>query len=101
MNIGAIDLSRHHEPQNLSDRFALGCVKLLRFVADTFFAKRYGHRAIVLETVAAVPGMVSGALQHLGSLRRMSDDNPACCWTDGYLERCRCFFHQSYSFPRL
>ena len=74
VNSSAVELSRHHEPQNLSDRFALGCVKLLRFVADTFFAKRYGHRAIVLETVAAVPGMVGGALQHLRSLRRMSDD---------------------------
>jgi ubiquinol oxidase len=46
----------------------------LRFCADTFFAKRYGHRAIVLETVAAVPGMVGGALQHLRSLRRLEDD---------------------------
>ena len=26
------------------------------------FAHRYGHRAVVLETVAAVPGMVGGAL---------------------------------------
>lgn len=67
----------HHEPQNLSDRFALGFVKLLRFAADTFFAKRYNHRAVVLETVAAVPGMVGGALQHLGALRRMEDDNGA------------------------
>ncbi len=50
-------------------------VKLLRFYADTFFAKRYGHRAIVLETVAAVPGMVGGALQHLRCLRRMEDDH--------------------------
>ena len=72
---GAIDLSRHHQPENLSDRLALAFVKVLRFVADTFFAKRYGHRAIVLETVAAVPGMVGGALQHLRSLRRMEDDN--------------------------
>ena len=71
---GAIDLSRHHQPQGLSDRLALAFVKVLRFVADTFFAKRYGHRAIVLETVAAVPGMVGGALQHLRSLRRMADD---------------------------
>ncbi len=71
---GAIDLSRHHQPQNLSDRFALGFVKLLRFFADTFFAKRYGHRAVVLETIAAVPGMVGGAVQHLTSLRRMTDD---------------------------
>ena len=72
---GAIDLSRHHQPQGLSDHIALGFVKVLRFVADTFFAKRYGHRAVVLETVAAVPGMVGGALQHLRSLRRMEDDH--------------------------
>ncbi len=72
---GATDLSRHHRPENLSDRFALAVVKMLRFFADTFFAKRYGHRAVVLETVAAVPGMVGGALQHLRSLRRMEDDH--------------------------
>jgi ubiquinol oxidase len=72
---GAIDLSRHHQPQGLSDRLAAAFVKVLRFVADTFFAKRYGHRAVVLETVAAVPGMVGRALQHLRSLRRMSDDH--------------------------
>ncbi len=72
---GAIDLSRHHQPENLSDHFALTVVKMLRFFADTFFAKRYGHRAIVLETVAAVPGMVAGALQHLRSLRLMTDDH--------------------------
>jgi len=71
---GAVDLSRHHIPEDLSDRFALFFVKVLRFFADTFFAKRYGHRAIVLETVAAVPGMVAGALQHLRALRRMEDD---------------------------
>ena len=72
---GAIDLSRHHQPENLSDRCALAFVKVLRFFADTFFAKRYGHRAVVLETVAAVPGMVGGALQHLRALRRMEDDH--------------------------
>ena len=72
---GAIDLSRHHQPKNLSDRFAFVFVKVLRFFADTFFAKRYGHRAIVLETVAAVPGMVAGTLQHLRSLRLMTDDH--------------------------
>ncbi len=71
---GTVELSRHHIPENLSDRFALFFVKMLRFFADTFFAKRYGHRAIVLETVAAVPGMVAGALQHLRALRRMEDD---------------------------
>ncbi|MEP7350770.1 MAG: alternative oxidase [Sphingorhabdus sp.] len=64
----------HHIPKGFSDRFALGFTKLLRFCADTFFAKRYGHRAIVLETVAAVPGMVGGMFTHLTCLRRMRDD---------------------------
>ncbi|MGY4397930.1 ubiquinol oxidase [Sphingomonas sp. UYAg733] len=64
----------HHEPKGFSDRFALGFTKLLRFSADTFFAKRYGHRAIVLETVAAVPGMVGAMFTHLKCLRRMRDD---------------------------
>lgn len=71
---GKIDLSTHHNPEDLSDRFAHFFVMFLRFFADTFFAKRYGHRAIVLETVAAIPGMVAGALQHLSALRRMEDD---------------------------
>lgn len=65
----------HHRPSGFSDRFALGFTKLLRFSADTFFAKRYGHRAIVLETVAAVPGMVGAMFTHLSCLRRMRDDD--------------------------
>ena len=64
----------HHKPKDLSDKIALGFTKALRFIADTFFKKRYGHRAVVLETVAAVPGMVAGAGLHLKSLRRMEDD---------------------------
>ena len=68
-------LVRHHTPENLSDRCAFAVVKFLRFFADMFFARRYGHRAVVLETVAAVPGMVGGALQHLHSLRRMESDH--------------------------
>lgn len=66
--------SVHHVPSGFSDQFAQGFTRLLRFCADTFFAKRYGHRAIVLETVAAVPGMVGATIQHLNSLRRMVDD---------------------------
>ena len=67
-------LIRHHKPQNLSDQIALAFTKFLRFLADTFFKKKYGHRAVVLETVAAVPGMVAGMLLHLKSLRKMQDD---------------------------
>ena len=74
MSPSDVDLTRHHEPHGASDRFAFGFVKLLRFFADRFFAKRYGHRAVVLETVAAVPGMVGGLLQHLKALRHIHDD---------------------------
>jgi ubiquinol oxidase len=67
-------LNYHFKPKNLSDRIAFSFTKFLRFNADFFFAKRYGHRAVVLETVAAVPGMVAGMLNHLKSLRRMEQD---------------------------
>ena len=69
------DITAHHKARGFSDRFAYGFTKVLRFCADTFFAKRYGHRAIVLETVAAVPGMVGATLTHLKCLRQMRDDN--------------------------
>jgi ubiquinol oxidase len=68
-------LTSHHTPVGMSDNIALGLTRMLRFMADTFFAKRYGHRAVILETVAAVPGMVGGMLVHMRSLRRMQDDD--------------------------
>ncbi len=64
----------HRKPTGLRDRIAFAFVKFLRFFADLFFPERYGHRAVVLETVAAVPGMVAGLLQHLRAIRRMRDD---------------------------
>jgi ubiquinol oxidase len=67
-------LERHYEPKDFRDRIAYAFVVFLRFFADTFFARRYGHRAVVLETVAAVPGMVGGVLQHLHSLRLIEAD---------------------------
>ena len=55
----------------MRDYFAKGMTKFFRFIADTFFAGRYGHRAVVLETIAGVPGMVAGMWIHLKSLRKM------------------------------
>ena len=68
-------LEHHYEPKDIRDRMAFALVRFMRFFADTFFARRYGHRAVVLETVAAVPGMVGGVLQHLHSLRRLEGDH--------------------------
>jgi ubiquinol oxidase len=69
-----IDLHAHHAPRDIHDRIALKTVKFMRVFADRFFARRYGHRAVVLETVAAVPGMVGGLLQHLKAIRHIRDD---------------------------
>ena len=55
----------------IRNALAMGMTKFFRFFADTFFAKRYGHRAVVLETVAGVPGMVAGMWLHFKSLRKM------------------------------
>ncbi len=65
----------NHELQDLSDRIALFITQCLRIGADLCFAKRYGHRAVVLETVAAVPGMIGATITHLHCLRRRVDDD--------------------------
>ncbi len=69
-----LPLNVHVKPKTVSDKVAFSFVRFLRFFADRFFAKRYGHRAVVLETVAAVPGMVGGLWQHLHALRKIRDD---------------------------
>ncbi|XAR53054.1 Ubiquinol oxidase [Bertholletia excelsa] len=66
----SIDLGRHHIPKTFLDKFAYRTVKILRIPTDLFFQRRYGCRAMMLETVAAVPGMVGGMLLHLRSLRK-------------------------------
>jgi len=66
----SIDLKKHHVPKTFLDKFAYWTVKSLRFPTDVFFQRRYGCRAMMLETVAAVPGMVGGMLLHCKSLRK-------------------------------
>ena len=66
---------KRKRPKDFGDKCALFFTMRLRWIADTFFAKRYGHRAVVLETVAGVPGMVAGMWNHLRSLRKMEPDD--------------------------
>lgn len=75
LSVDKTDVERHHEPRRFSDRVALALVKGARSAADALFGDRYGHRAVLLETVTAVPGMVAASLLHLKCLRRMIDDN--------------------------
>jgi ubiquinol oxidase len=72
---GADTSDLHHATQDFSDRFALVATRLMRWVADSFFAKRCGYRAVVLEAVAVVPGMVGATATQLQCLRRMVDDD--------------------------
>ncbi|ORX90490.1 alternative oxidase [Basidiobolus meristosporus CBS 931.73] len=69
-----IGLTKHREPITFGDKVALTVVKSLRIPADLFFRKKYMHRAVALETVAAVPGMVGAVIRHLRSLRKMKHD---------------------------
>jgi ubiquinol oxidase len=68
------DLNVHIKPTTFSDKFAYLIVKVLRFGADLFFKNNYAKRSVMLETVAGVPGMVAGCLQHLSILRNMKAD---------------------------
>lgn len=72
--MSSLTVNPHLAPRDLSDRVALGLTRLLRGIADALFADRYAHRAVVLETVAAVPGMVGATLQHLQWLRLFRGD---------------------------
>ncbi|XP_058189024.1 ubiquinol oxidase 2, mitochondrial-like [Rhododendron vialii] len=65
-----IDLKKHHVPVTFLDKVAFWTVKSLRYLTDLFFPRRYGCRAMMLETVAAVPGMVGVMLLHCKSIRR-------------------------------
>eukprot|EP01116_Phalansterium_solitarium_P002400 TRINITY_DN1239_c0_g1_i3.p1 TRINITY_DN1239_c0_g1~~TRINITY_DN1239_c0_g1_i3.p1 ORF type:complete len:292 (-),score=52.57 TRINITY_DN1239_c0_g1_i3:182-1057(-) len=68
-------LSLHHPEDSFKDRFAWAAVRFARIFTHLFFRKRYHHHAVVLETVAAVPGMVAGFHRHFRSLRTMKRDN--------------------------
>lgn len=64
-----------HEPKNIRDKVAKVVVHFTAGCADFLFQERYGHRAVVLETIASVPGIVGGFFQHLKSLRFIRDDH--------------------------
>ena len=73
-----VALKREHYrqvPKGLRDRIAKILTHTIAVVADFFFQERYGHRAVVLETVASIPGMIGGLFQHLKSLRFIRDDH--------------------------
>jgi hypothetical protein len=72
----------HTEPQGFRDKLAFKSVKGVRTIFDTatgwnnaaITPDKILNRAIFLETVAAVPGMVAAIIRHFKSLREMKRD---------------------------
>jgi ubiquinol oxidase len=65
---------KHKKATKLSERVAYKITQFLKFILNIFYGKKYAKRAVILETIAAVPGMVAGMFNHLKALRRMKDD---------------------------
>ncbi|NOH70295.1 oxidase [Vibrio pectenicida] len=65
---------KHYVANNGSEKIALLVTKLLKKTLNLFYGGKYARRAMLLETIAAVPGMVAGVFNHLKALRRMKDD---------------------------
>lgn len=66
----------------MRDRVAYSLVSIARYFFDVgtgygpnMTEAKWLNRFIFLETVAAIPGMVGGAVRHLHSLRLMKRDN--------------------------
>ena len=67
-------ISYHRKPSLFSEKVIRAFIKFLRIFPDLFFKNRYGHRAVFIETIAAIPGMVGGALLHFKCLRKIKND---------------------------
>ncbi|MDN3616415.1 alternative oxidase [Vibrio gallaecicus] len=65
---------KHKTASKLSEHIAYKITQCLKFLLNIFYGKKYAKRAVILETIAAVPGMVAGMFNHLKALRRMKDD---------------------------
>jgi ubiquinol oxidase len=79
----SIDIKKHHEPTNFMDKFAYYTVQVMKYPTYMFFQRRHMCHAMLLETVAAVPGMVGGMLLHCKSLRRFEQSGG---WIKALLE---------------
>ncbi len=72
------ELNKHFKPKNFSDKVALSFTKFLRLLADTFFKKRYGHRAVVRK-IASLKDLFNAPIReitlHLLSKSQLKDIN--------------------------
>ncbi|OAO18117.1 Alternative oxidase [Blastocystis sp. ATCC 50177/Nand II] len=62
-------------PKGVSDRVASGIVNALFKIGNAYFRENYILRAVFLESVASIPGLVCSNLHHLRCLRRLQPDS--------------------------
>ncbi|CAK7355953.1 unnamed protein product [Dovyalis caffra] len=79
----SIDVKKRHKPATTMDKFAYWTVQVAKYPTYLFFQRRHMCHAMLLETVAAVPGMVGGMLLHCKSLRRFEQSGG---WIKALLE---------------
>lgn len=65
----------HYEPISLGDKSMSLLVRFLRKASDVYFKDELLKRAVMLEVIAAVPGVVGGFFHHMSSLRKMQHDH--------------------------
>lgn len=72
----------HLKPKCFTDHCAYISVSILRLLYDVFSGYKFGYitehsminRVIILETIAAIPGMIGATVRHLRSIRHMIPD---------------------------
>jgi len=72
----------HFEPKTIGDKLSWKLVSFLRKVTDSYFQNQFVHRACMLETIAAVPGIVCGVIHHFRSLRKLKE----CLWIKSVMD---------------
>ncbi|XP_044503926.1 ubiquinol oxidase 2, mitochondrial-like [Mangifera indica] len=98
----SIDLEKHHAPATFTDKMAFWTVKALRWPIDIFFQRRYGCRAMMLETVVTVPAMVGGMMLHCKSLSKFEHSGGwiKALWEEAENERMHLITFMEVAKPR-
>lgn len=65
----------HYQPASFGDKSMSALVRFLRVASDLYFRDHLLKRAVMLEVIAAIPGIVGGFYHHMSSLRKMQHDH--------------------------
>jgi hypothetical protein len=93
-------LQSHRRATSVLDSLALLVVKSAGSMARRFFGKRYGHGAVVMETVSPVLPMVAAVCLHLSSLRTGQHQTLGRAFRRAIVARLSHMSCSGHSYPR-